>query len=117
VSPAGSTSTAHFSAGGSESGGEEQILGAIVAELESVPKTPTKTFLPEEYDASSGNTAPGFEGTWRETNARCGTDLPFVPGHTSSPRVVSHLALSMWTRRSRRSERVRAYGAALAVAL
>jgi hypothetical protein len=87
VSPAGGTGTAHFLAGGSESGGEEQILGAIVAELESVPKTPTKTVLPEEYDASSGNTPPGFEGTWRETNARCGTDRPFVPGHTSSPRV------------------------------
>ena len=87
VSPAGSTGTAHFSAGGLESGGEEQILGAIVADLESVPKTPTKTVLPEGYDASSGNTPPGFEGTWRELNARCGTDRPFVPGHTSSPRV------------------------------
>jgi hypothetical protein len=48
VSPAGSTSTAHFSAGGSESGGKEQILGAIVAELESVSKKPTNTVLPEE---------------------------------------------------------------------
>jgi hypothetical protein len=87
VSQAGSTSTAHFSASGSESGGEEEILDDTVAELESIPKTPTKTVLPEEYDASTGNTPPGFEGTWRETNARCGTDRPFVPGHISSPRA------------------------------
>jgi hypothetical protein len=69
---------------GSESG-EEQNLRGIKAELESVPKTPTKAVLPEEYDASSGHTPPGFEGTWRETNARCGTARHLVPGHTSSP--------------------------------
>jgi hypothetical protein len=33
-----------------------QNLRGIKAELESVPKTPTKTVLPEEYDASSGHT-------------------------------------------------------------
>ena len=85
VSPAGSTGTAHFSAGGLESGGEEQILGAIVADLESVPKTPTKTVLPEGYDASSGNTPPGWEGTWRQDNARLATARPDVPGHTHTP--------------------------------
>ena len=87
VSPAGSTGTMQFSDYAGSESGEEQNLRGIKAELESVPKTPTKTVLPEEYDASSGNTPPGFEGTWRETNARCGTDRPFVPGHTSSPRV------------------------------
>ena len=87
VSPAGSTGTMQFSDNAGSESGEEQNLRDINAELESVPKTPTKTVLPEEYDASSGHTPPGFEGTWRETNARCGTARPLVPGHTSSPRV------------------------------
>jgi hypothetical protein len=93
VSPAGSTWAPCSSRitpvrplTGSESG-EEQNLRDINAELESVPKTPKKTVLPKEYDASSGHTPPGFEGTFRETNARCGTARPLVPGHTSSPRV------------------------------
>ena len=73
---------------GSESG-EEQNLRGIKAELESVPKTPKKTVLPEGAATTrrSGHTPPGFEGIWRETNARCGTARPLVPGHTSSPRV------------------------------
>ena len=58
-------------------------------EAEAAPKTPKakKTILPEDYDATSGRTPPGWEGTWRETNARCGTDRPLVPGRTSSPRI------------------------------
>ena len=87
VSPAGSTGTMQFSDNAGSESGEEQNLRDINAELESVPKTPKKTVLPKEYDASSGHTPPGFEGTFRETNARCGTARPLVPGHTSSPRV------------------------------
>ena len=87
VSPAGSTGTKQFSDYAGSESGEEQNLRDINAELESVPKTPKKTVLPKEYDASSGHTPPGFEGTWRETNARCGTARPLVPGHTSSLRV------------------------------
>ena len=45
--------------------------------------TPKKTVLPKDYDPS--NTPPGFEGTWREHNARLATDRPLVPGHTSTP--------------------------------
>ena len=87
VSPAGSTGTMQFSDYAGSESGEEQNLRGINAELESAPMTPKKTVLPEGYDASSGNTPGGFEGTWREVNARCGTDRPLVPGHTSSPRV------------------------------
>lgn len=47
--------------------------------------TPKKTVLPEDYDATSGNTPPGFEGTWRQTNARVSTVRELVPGHTSTP--------------------------------
>lgn len=50
-----------------------------------VPETPPKTRLPEDYDASSGNTPPGWEGTWRQDNARLATARPDVPGHTHTP--------------------------------
>ena len=48
-------------------------------------KKPKKTVLPDDYDETSGNTPHGFEGTWREHNARLATDRPLVPGHTSTP--------------------------------
>ena len=48
--------------------------------------TPKKTVLPDDYDATSDNTPPGFEDTsWREHNARLATARPLVPGHTSTP--------------------------------
>ena len=47
-----------------------------------VPETPDKTVLPADYDVTSGWTPPGWEGTWQETNARCNTSRPGVPGHS-----------------------------------
>ena len=81
TSPAGSTGTEKFNdyPSSDEDAGAEQV--------EAATKTPAKTVLPENYDASSGNTPAGWEGTYRQANARCSTDRPFVPGHTSSPRV------------------------------
>ena len=45
-------------------------------------ETPDKTILPADYDPTSGWTPPGWQGTWRETSARCDTSRPGVPGHT-----------------------------------
>ena len=72
VSPVGST--------GSVSDGNESQ-----SPVKAVAATPKKTVLPDDYDETSGNTSHGFEGTWREHNARLATDRPLVPGHTSTP--------------------------------
>ena len=72
VSPVGST--------GSVSDGNESQ-----SPVKAVAATPKKTVLPDDYDETSGNTPHGFEGTWREHNARLATDRPLVPGHTSTP--------------------------------
>ena len=91
VSPAGSTGTMQFSDNAGSESGEEQKCRTSAASKLSLSRSPRRrhkvSVLPEEYDASSGHTPPGFEGTWRETNARCGTARPLVPGHISSPRV------------------------------
>ena len=88
VSPMGSTGTEKFGDYLSESGDEaEGGLSNDKAVVGVAPKTPAKTVLPDDYDASSGNTPAGFEGTWREVNARVNTTRDLVPGHTSSPRV------------------------------
>ena len=76
VSPVGST---HFPAGSVSDGNESQ------SPVKAVAATPKKTVLPDDYDETSGNTPHGFEGTWREHNARLATDRPLVPGHTSTP--------------------------------
>ena len=72
VSPVGST--------GSVSDGNESQ-----SPVKAVAATPKKTVLPNNYDETSGNTPHGFEGTWREHNARLATARPLVPGHTSTP--------------------------------
>jgi hypothetical protein len=91
VSPAGSTGTMQFSDNAGSESGEEQKCRTSAASKLSLSRSPRRrhkvSVLPEEYDASSGHTPPGFEGTWRETNARCGTARPLVPGQTSSPHV------------------------------
>ena len=75
VSPVGST-------GSVSDGNESQSPVKAVA---ATPNGPKKTVLPDDYDETSGNTPHGFEGTWREHNARLATDRPLVPGHTSTP--------------------------------
>ena len=58
-----------------------------VAEPEVLSVTPKKTVLPDDYDATTGNTPPGWEGSWMEVNARVNCDRPRVPGHTSSTSI------------------------------
>ena len=94
LSPAGSMHSAVYS-DYSQDSDERDLTQALspeavpaLEEEEKALKTPAKkTILPADYDASSGNTPVGFEGTYREVNARCNTERPLVPGHTSSPRV------------------------------
>ena len=86
LSPAGSMHSAVYSDYSQDS--DESDLTQALSPEEKALKTPAKkTILPADYDASSGNTPVGFEGTYREVNARCNTERPLVPGHTSSPRV------------------------------
>ena len=93
LSPAGSMHSAVYP-DYSEDSDESDLAQALSQEPvpaleqeEKVPETPAKTVLPEGYDASSGHTPPGWQGTWQEVNARCWTPHPMVPGHTASPSV------------------------------
>ena len=82
VSPVGSTGTMRF-ADHLESESSDVLEPQSPA---AAPMTPKKTVLPDDYDATSDNTPPGFEDTsWREHNARLATARPLVPGHTSTP--------------------------------
>ena len=99
LSPTGSMHTAVYSDYSHDSD-ESDLAQALSAEAvrgleeeEKAVKTPakSKTVLPKDYDASSGHTPPGWQGTWQEVNARCWTPRPmvpaWVPGHTASPSV------------------------------
>ena len=85
VSPVGSTGTAYFTDTLSEHDFGKEPLKESTKAKEVAPKTPKKTVLPDDYDATSGRTPHGFEDTWRQQNARLATARPLVPGHTCTP--------------------------------